>query len=161
MNSVLEGKYAVTMDMYPLQSKDFNRIYPFYDNLKQGRLTTTRCLRCAKVAFPPRVVCPDCLSDTLEWVDLPTRGKVLVVTEEEVGVPLGFETPLIHALIDLDGSLTLFARVINCKMGDLQEGDQVKLVIFSVDPLPVEGKKGAVILQERVFFAFEKAYPQE
>jgi hypothetical protein len=27
--SVLKGKYAVTMDMYPLQSKDFNRIHKF------------------------------------------------------------------------------------------------------------------------------------
>ena len=52
--------------------------------------------------FPPRVVCPNCLSENLDWIDLPTRGTVKVVTEEEVGVPLGFETPLIHALIDLE-----------------------------------------------------------
>ncbi|KKM12500.1 hypothetical protein SY88_02890 [Clostridiales bacterium PH28_bin88] len=157
MNSHLEGKYAVTMDMYPLQSKEFNRIYPFYDNLREGRLTTTRCHQCGKQAFPPRVICPECLSENLEWVNMPAKGKVLVVTEEEVGVPLGFETPLIHALIDLGGQLTLFARVINCTQGELREGEEVKLVVFPVDPLPVEGKKGAIILQERVFFAFEKA----
>ncbi len=157
MNKILEGKYAVTMDMYPLQGKEFNRIYPFYEFLKEGRLTTTACRDCGKKAFPPRVVCPECLSENLEWVDLPTRGKVLVVTEEEVGVPLGFETPLIHALIDLGGELTLFSRVVNVKQGELKEGDEVKLTVFPVDPVSVEGKKGAVNLQERVFFAFEKA----
>lgn len=156
MNSVLEGKYAVTMDMYPLQSPDFNRIHPFYSNLREGRLTTTRCTECGKQSFPPRVVCPQCMSEKLEWVDLPATGRVLVVTEEEVGVPVGFETPLIHAMIDLGGQLTLFARVIGCKMGDLKEGDEVKLAVFKVDPLPVDGRKGEVILQERVFFAFEK-----
>lgn len=157
MNSALEGKYAVTMDMYPMESPDFNRIHPFYQNLREGRLTTTSCGDCGAQSFPPRVICPQCLSENLEWVDLPTTGRVLVATEEEVGVPVGFETPLIHAMIDLGGKLTLFARVKGCAVGELKEGDQVKLTVFPVDPLPVDGKKGAVILQERVFFAFEKA----
>ncbi len=156
MNSVLNGKYAVTMDMYPLQSPEFNRIHPFYQNLRAGRLTTTRCGDCGHRAFPPRVICPECLSEKLDWVDLPTTGKVLVATEEEVGVPLGFETPLIHAMIDLEGQLTIFARVRGCGMGELKEGDQVRLSVFPVDPLPVDGRKGEVVLQERVFFAFEK-----
>ncbi|MFZ5647277.1 MAG: Zn-ribbon domain-containing OB-fold protein [Bacillota bacterium] len=156
MNSILDGKYAVTMDMYPLQSPEFNRIHHFYENLKAGRLTTTKCKDCGKQSFPPRVICPDCISENLDWVDLPVTGRVIVATEEEIGVPVGFETPLIHALIDLDGQLTMFARIKGCKMGELKEGDQVKLTVFPVDPVPVDGKKGAVILQERVFFAFEK-----
>jgi len=156
MTGILEGKYAVTMDMWPLQSKEFTRVYPFYDNLREGRFTTTRCRECGKRSFPPRVICPECLSENMEWVDLPTRGRVLVVTEEEVGVPLGFETPLIHALIDLGGEYKLFVHIINCKIGELKEGDEVKLAIFPVDPVPVDGKKGEVNLQERVFYAFEK-----
>ena len=155
--SILNGKYAVTMDMYPLQSKDFNRIHKFYDFLREGRLTTTKCRDCGARPFPPRVVCPECLQEDLEWVDLPTEGTVKVITEEVVGVPLGFDTPLIHALIDLGGELTYFARVINCQAGELQVGDRVKLIVFPIDPLPVDGKKGQVIEQERVYFAFEKA----
>ncbi|OAT85250.1 Zn-ribbon domain-containing OB-fold protein [Desulfotomaculum copahuensis] len=154
--SLLEGKYAVTMDPYPQQSKEFNRIHPFYENLRQKRFTTTRCRSCGWRSFPPRVICPECLSTELEWVDLPVRGRVLVVTEEETGVPAGFDPPLIHALIDLDGQLTYFGRVINCATGELKEGDEVKLAVFRVEPVPVDAKKGAVILQERVFFAFEK-----
>jgi hypothetical protein len=87
-------------------------------------------------------------------VDLPIRGTVKVVTEEEVGVPLGFETPLIHALIDLGGRLTLFARILNCKVGQLKEGDEVKLHVFPVDPVPIQvGRE--VVLKDRVYFAFE------
>jgi uncharacterized OB-fold protein len=154
--SILNGRYAVTMDMYPLQSKEFNRVYKFYDHLREGRFTTTKCKDCGVRSFPPRVICPECLSENLEWVDLPTEGTVKVVTEEVVGVPLGFETPLIHALIDLEGELNHFARVINCQAGELQEGDRVKLAVFPVDPVPVDGKRGAVIEMERVFYAFEK-----
>ncbi len=151
---ILEGKYIATMDLYPQEAKEFNRMYPFYEFLKQGRLTTTRCKDCGHEPYPPRVICPECLSENLEWMDLPTQGTVKVVTEEEVGVPLGYETPLIHALIDLGGKLTLFVRIMNCKMGQLNEGDKVKLHVFPVDPVPIQvGKE--IILKDRVYYAFE------
>ena len=156
---ILEGRYSATMDLYPQQAKEFNRIHPFYEYLRQGRFTTSRCKDCGKVAFPPRVVCPECLSENLEWIDLPTRGKVKVVTEEEVGVPLGFDTPLIHALIDLEGKLTLFTKIVKCKVGQLQEGDEVKLHVFPVDPVPIQiGRE--TLIKDRVFFAFEPVKPQ-
>lgn len=151
---ILEGKYIASMDLYPQESKEFNRIHPFYQHLKEGRFTTTRCQDCGKEAFPPRVICPECLSENLEWIDLPTRGFVKVFTEEEIGVPLGFDAPLIHALIDLCGRLNLFTRVVNCKVGQLKEGDEVQLFVFRVDPVPQElGRETA--MKDRVFFAFE------
>jgi uncharacterized OB-fold protein len=151
---LLKDRYIASMDLYPQEAKEFNRIYPFYENLKQRRLTTTRCQDCRQEAFPPRVVCPECLSENLVWVDLPTEGTVLVVTEEEVGVPLGFETPLIHALIDLGGRLQLFSRIANCRVGQLKEGNVVRLHVFSVPPVPIQKGK-EVFLNERVYYAFE------
>lgn len=151
---LFQGKYIGTMDLYPQQAPEFNRVYPFYQHLRQGRFTTTRCKSCGAKAFPPRVVCPECMSDDLEWVDLPTEGTVLVVTEEEVGVPLGFETPLIHALVDLDGQLKIFTRIVNARVGQLKEGDRVRLHVFPVPPVPME--KGRDLVQvERVYYAFE------
>jgi uncharacterized OB-fold protein len=152
---ILEGKYPSTMDLYPLEAKEFNRIHPFYENLKkEKRLTTTKCRKCGHVPFPPRVICPECNSDDLEWVDLPTRGKVLYFTEEVAGVPLGFETPLIHALIALGEGRNLVSRVINCKEGQLREGDEVQLAVFDIPPMTIE-VKGEMKEAERVFFAFE------
>ena len=154
---ILEDKYPVTMDMWPLEAKEFNRIYKFYENLKEGRFTTTRCKACGHVAYPPRVICPECYSEDLEWIDLPTKGKVLAFTEEVRGVPLGFEPPLIHAWIDLgEGSpiRKILSRVINCPAGKLKEGDEVKLVVFPVPSHPIELKKETKVA-ERVFFAFE------
>ena len=153
---LFKGKYIGSMDLYPQEAPEFNRIHPFYENLRAGRFTTTRCAECGQRAFPPRVICPECLSEKLEWVDLPTTGQVLVVTEEEVGVPLGFETPLIHALVDLGGQLRIFARVVHAKMGQLKEGDRVKLHVFPVPPVPMD-KGREVVNAERVFFAFEPA----
>jgi uncharacterized OB-fold protein len=151
---ILEGKYIATMDLYPQEAKEFNRIYPFYEHLREGRFTTTRCKNCGHEPFPPRVICPECLSEDLEWIDLPTTGTVEEVTEEEVGVPLGFETPLIHALVNLGGKLKLFSRIVRCQVGQLKEGDEVVLSVFPVDPVPVQiGRE--TIVKDRVYYAFE------
>jgi uncharacterized protein len=153
---LFEGKYIGSMDLYPQQAPEFNRVFPFYENLKAGRFTTTRCKDCGHRAFPPRVLCPECLSENLDWVDLPKEAKVMVVTEEEVGVPLGFETPLIHALVEVDERLKLFTRIVNVKVGELKEGDTVRLHVFPVPPVLME-KGRDTIKVDRVYYAFQKA----
>jgi uncharacterized OB-fold protein len=137
------------------ESREFNQIYPFFGNLKQGRFTTTTCMECGAEPFPPRVLCPECMSTKLEWVDWPTIGTVIDVTEEVVGVPLGFgKPPLVHALVDLQGKRTFFVCIINCKEGELKSGDQVKLTVLEVDPVPQEvGRE--VVQVPRVYYAFE------
>jgi uncharacterized OB-fold protein len=152
---ILEGLYPSTMDLYPLEAKEFNRIHPFYENLRQNRFTTTKCKKCGNTPFPPRVVCPKCNSDDLEWVDLPTQGKVLRFTEEVAGVPHGFPSPLIHALIDLGEGRKLISRVVNCKEGELKVGAAVKLSVFEIPAMVVEKRGGVMEDVPRVFFAFE------
>ena len=49
--SILDGKYMVTMDLFPQQSKEFNQIYKFYEYLKEGRFTTTKCKECGSEPF--------------------------------------------------------------------------------------------------------------
>jgi len=153
--SVLDGRYMVTMDLYPQESKEFNQMYPFYEHLKEGRFTTTKCKDCGAEPFPPRLMCPECFSENMEWVDWPTEGTVIDLTEEVVGVPLGFgRAPLIHALLDLQGKRTFFVRIINCQQGELKPGDKVKLSVFEVDPVPQETGREVVEIP-RVFYAFE------
>jgi uncharacterized OB-fold protein len=153
----LEGKYAVTMDIWPMQTKEFTRISEFYNNLKADRFTTTKCKKCGKVSFPPRVVCPECYSDELEYIDLPKEGKVITFSEQARGVPLGFEAPLIHAWIDLGVKSPvkrMLSRIIGCPAGKLKEGDTVRLKVFKVPSHPMDVKRDTVII-ERVFFGFE------
>jgi len=154
---VLEDKYPVSMDMWPIQCKEFNRVWQFYENLKQGKLTTTKCKGCGKVSYPPRVICPECYSEDLEYVELPKKAKIVVFSEELKGVPLGYDSPLIHATIEFPpGSPIkgLVTKIVNCPAGKLKDGDEVQLVIFPVPPHPMD-VKGGVAMKERVFFAFE------
>ena len=153
----LEGRYSPTLDIWPIEAKEFNRIHEFYENLREGKFTTTKCKQCGRVAYPPRVICPECYSDELEWIELPKKGKVTVVVEKWGGVPICYEPPLIDAWIDLgkDSPLRhILSRMINCPPETLKEGDEVQLVVFDVPAHPIELRK-ETIKAERVFFAFE------
>jgi len=91
----------------------------------------------------------------MEWVDWPTTATVIEFAEEVVGVPPGFgRVPLIHALIDLQDKKNFFVRIINCQAGQLKAGDQVKLAVFDVDPVPQDMGRELVEIP-RVFYAFE------
>ncbi len=152
---MLDGKYMVTMDLFPQQSKEFNGVHQFYEFLREGRFTTTRCRDCGNEPFPPRMLCPECYSTDLEWIDWPTTATVIELTEEVAGVPLGFgPAPLIHALVDLQGRTKLFVRIINCREGQLKSGDEVNLAVFDVTGVPQEMGRETVLVP-RVFYAFE------
>ena len=154
----LDGKYISEMDLWPLECKEFNRLYKFYDYLREGRFTTTRCQKCGNVAFPPGVICSKCWSDELEWIDLPTRATVTTFTETVTGAPLGFDAPLILAWLDFGKNAPLkhlLVRIINCAEGELKEGDEVKFVVFDVPAHPIEVKKETKVC-DRVYYAFER-----
>ncbi|MCJ7604449.1 MAG: zinc ribbon domain-containing protein [Dehalococcoidales bacterium] len=153
----LDNTYMVEMDIWPLEGEEQNRIYPFYDNLREGRFTTTKCKACGHTAYPPQVICPKCWSEDLEWVDLPKKARVVTLTETQAGAPIGFPTPLIMAWLTFGDDTPLrhmIGRIVNCKEGELNEGDEVQIVVFDVPAHPQEIKRDTV-MKERVFYAFE------
>ncbi len=153
----LEGTYVSEMDMWPFEAQELNRIYPFYDNLRAGRFTTTKCRDCGHIAFPPQVICPKCWSENLEWVDLPKKAKVVAITETQAGAPLGFPPPLIMAWLTFGEGTPLkhlLGRLVNCKEGEVKEGDEVQFVSFEVPAHPMEIKRD-VKECKRVYYAFE------
>jgi uncharacterized protein len=136
------------LDFYELQTEDQTRIHEFYDNLRDGRLTTTRCRDCDELHFPPRIVCPECTGDDLEYVDLPHEGELFAFSEVRGGLPIGLrehEVPFVVAVVDL-GPVRLSGRVDDASYDDLEIGDPVSLKIVEIDG-PTD--------DERVFYRFE------
>ncbi|MDD5338724.1 MAG: zinc ribbon domain-containing protein [Dehalococcoidales bacterium] len=153
----LDGRYSQVLDMWPLESEESNRLFPFYDNMKQGRWTTTKCKKCGYIHYPPVVTCTNCWSEDLEWVDIPKKAKVVSFTETMAGAPLGFDSPLIVAWLGFDKSHPLkhlFVRIINCAAGQLKAGDEVQFVTFEVPSIPIDVKKDVKVC-DRVYYAFE------
>lgn len=130
-----EQRVPYLLDFFPLQDKMHTRIHTYFDNLARGWLTTTRCSRCRAVHWQPRVVCPECNSDELEWVDLPEAGSLYAFTEVHLGAPYGMEAqlPYVVGLVDLEGSGVRILGRIAAPASDLRIGSRLKVV---VDKLP-------------------------
>jgi uncharacterized protein len=127
--------YLRAVDPFPLQGNKSTRLAPFYTALRQGKLTTTFCARCDRCHWPPRIVCPACLSGNLEWVELPRCGRIHAFTIQETGVPPGFPRPLIFAVVDING-LRIFTRLVDTDPAFVRRGLQVELHPSLVTPDP-------------------------
>lgn len=47
-----------------------HRIMKFWEGIREGKLLTTKCKKCHKVYFPPKMDCPDCMISDMEWIEL-------------------------------------------------------------------------------------------
>jgi uncharacterized OB-fold protein len=132
------------LDFYPLQDEKHTKISQFFKNLKEGHLTTTKCKKCGKLLWPPRIMCSECLSENLEWVDLGSEGELYAFTEIRLGAPLGFveDVPFCVGIVRI-GGLLISARIDDASYEELKIGDKVRLKIVE---LP----------DNRVFYRFSK-----
>jgi len=137
-------KLPYMLDFYPLEDEKSTRVSQFFKNLKEGRLTSTKCTKCGKLLWPPRILCPNCLSNELEWADLGTEGELYAFTEMKLGAPLGFaeDVPFCVGMVKVDG-LLISSRIDNVKYDELKIGDRVKLKVVELE-------------DGRVFFRFTK-----
>lgn len=126
-------KLPYMLDFYPLEDDKTTRIGQFFKNLREGRLTTTKCKKCGKILWPPRIVCPDCLGDELEWIDLGKKGELYAFTEMKLGAPLGFvdDVPFCTGIVKI-GGLLISSRIDDAKYSDLKIGDRVRLKIVEL-----------------------------
>jgi len=137
-------KLPFMLDFYPLEDAKFTGISQFFANLKEGRLTTTKCKKCGKLLWPPRIICSNCFSNELEWVDFGREGELHAFTEMRVGAPLGFveDAPFCMGIVKI-GGLLISTRIDNAKYDELRIGDKLQLKIVELE-------------DGRVFFRFAR-----
>ncbi|MGB9629799.1 MAG: Zn-ribbon domain-containing OB-fold protein [Thermodesulfobacteriota bacterium] len=99
----------------------------FVDFLKEGKIEGTFCKNCGTKFFPPRADCAKCLSNNMDWFEMPKKGKLETFTTAYYA-PFGFEAdpPYTMGVVDFGGGLKLFARVTKeLKPEDLKVGMDV------------------------------------
>lgn len=127
--------YFRAIDPFPLQSNKNTRLAPFYDALRSQKLITTACRQCDRRHWPPRVVCPGCLSDQLDWIELPSQGTIHAYTVQDAGAPPGFPRPLIFAVVCIEG-LRIFTRLVETEASHVERGRTVRLLPSAVGQDP-------------------------
>ena len=81
----------------------------FFSRLAEGSFQTTRCRGCGEIHYPPRVVCPACLGEDLEWVDMPREGSLLAFTQQKDAIRC--RKPDVLGLVELEGIGNVFTRI--------------------------------------------------
>ena len=113
------------------------KIHQFWENLKDNKLTTTKCPECNEITWPPRHFCPKCYFAELEWIELKQEGVLETFTE--IGVALKeFNAPFLAGCIRLDDNGPLiFARMRNCSRDEVELGMRCKIAFDSVGETPI------------------------
>ena len=127
-------EYFYVTDIFPQQNKDETKLWEFFENLKQGILTTTKCRKCGHVFWPPEAMCPECLSDVVEFVEMPKRGKIYAFSVQVGALPTQFKSPLIHAVIDFENGLRVLSSIVETDPREIHVGDEVELKVLSIPP---------------------------
>lgn len=123
---------------------------PFWEAAREGRLVVKACTACGRTHYPPRLACPHCWSDKLEWRDSPGLGTVHTFTIMRRAPTPAFasQVPYVVALVDLDpgsaGGVRMMANIIGPDATDVAIGDRVAVCFES------RGDEGAQVPQFRI-----------
>lgn len=108
-----------------------------------GRLMLQRCTRCAAAIFPPRLLCPDCGTETLAFFEASHRAHIVAATRIAAAGAGG--RGRVIALAQLAEGVTLMGniqsdescdrligRAVSLSVGDAPQGPDA--IMFEVLP---------------------------
>ena len=89
---------------------------PFWDATRRRQLRLPWCTACQRFFFYPRLFCPTCLGDTVEWRDAAGTGVVYAYTVEHRAETAAFAdgSPYVVALVELAEGVRLMANIVGC-----------------------------------------------
>jgi len=96
----------------------------YFDKLAAGRFEIQRCAGCGKHVFYPRVLCPHCGAQRLDWVAPSGRGTVYSTTIVRRKPADGGDYNI--ALVDLAEGVRLMSRVAGIAPDQVKIGMPVK-----------------------------------
>jgi uncharacterized OB-fold protein len=96
----------------------------FFDALAAGRFEIQKCSSCARHVFYPRVLCPHCGSDRLDWIAPSGRGTVYSTTVVRRKPADGGDYNV--CLVDLAEGVRMMSRVAGIAPPDVRIGMAVK-----------------------------------
>ena len=107
------------------------------------RMEAGKCKKCGYIAFPPRLICPECGHEEFEIQRLAGTGKLLTHTIIRIA-PEGFEdfTPYAIGLVALEEGINVLGQITDCNPEDLKTGDAL---VTKFRRMNEEGKTGMIM----------------
>ncbi len=107
---------------------DENR--PFWEACRASRLEMQKCLDCGHIRYPIQSVCPECLSERVQWTRLSGRGEVLsrLVFHQVYHKAYAPDVPYNVVLVQLDEGPRMFSNVVGVANESVKVGMRVRVV---------------------------------
>lgn len=99
----------------PLPSPITPEAQPYWDGLKENKLMLPKCDDCGKPFFYPRVLCPNCHSRNISWMQASGRGKLFSfqIAHRSLNRAFKVELPCVMAMIELEEGPRVLSNLIN------------------------------------------------
>lgn len=106
------------------------------------RMEAGQCNKCQEIAFPKRLVCPECGGREFEKLNLSGKGKLTTFTIIRIP-PQGFEdlAPYAIGIVELNEGIRVMGQIVDCQPEQLQIGDRLTTQFRRMRE---DGKTGAI-----------------
>lgn len=108
---------------------------PFWENLKAHEMKIQHCSDCESWFFPPRAICPHCLSENYVWTPVSGRGEVYAVTTFHLSFHPGYtkdDLPYNVSIIKLEEGMRMVSNVVGCPVDQVKIGMPVEVIYDDV-----------------------------
>lgn len=94
----------------------------YWESANQNKFVIQKCKDCGEYNFMPRMVCPNCFSDQLEWVEAAGKGKVYSYSIVLNNAPTAFasDVPFVLAIIQLAEGPKMVSNIIDVDFEKIQ-----------------------------------------
>ncbi|MGH8786187.1 MAG: Zn-ribbon domain-containing OB-fold protein [Cupriavidus necator] len=100
---------------------------PFWEALRRQRLVVKRCHDCARYHFYPRVICPFCHSEHVEWAAVSGKGEIysFTIARRPAGPAFGTEVPYVVAVVQLEEGPRMMTNILCADPAEVRIGMRV------------------------------------
>jgi uncharacterized OB-fold protein len=108
---------------------------PYWDAAREHRLVIQRCQDCHESIFYPRSVCPQCMSDRIDWIEASGKGTIYSFTVvHRAPAQFADSAPYVVALVDLAEGVRLMTNIVCCDPTAVRIGAAVEVEFDEVTP---------------------------
>ena len=106
---------------------------PYWDGCRAHVLRFQRCGSCRAATHTPSMLCANCASRDLAWVDSSGRGEIYSWTRVWRPVTPAFEVPYVPLIVTMEEGWWMLANLVGCEPDDVAVGRPVEVEFHTFD----------------------------
>jgi len=106
---------------------------PWWDGCAAGVLRYQRCDDCGAPTHTPALLCANCASRALTWVDASGRGEIYSWTRVWRPVTPAFTTPYVPIIVAMEEGWSMLSALIGCDDEAVEIGMAVEVEFHALD----------------------------